>query len=276
MKTLLILLVTSCLIYSCTDSAKEKAQGSCEFISCLRPDKDIWKLSDNYQDTMEFIGYEDEYENGYAVFKTLNNEMVYFLHDESIATSEIHNLCLVNWELDSLLGQDGLYYYDERLVEYSVIEEITGFEEYLPHFMLAYSNETNLHMANFVHERIGFYTTYDDGLYCKVKQLNIPNVKKFASDDFLFLEEELLGNHCDGFPHIQNGAYFKTITYDDVPGYDSPIDQKMKTFYYPLNDEFYNNEFKKVTCILDEQQYSILYFMKLKGQWYLWAEDLCN
>jgi hypothetical protein len=264
------------MLFSCSLSSNEGATGSCEFISCLRPDKDIWQLADSYQDTLEFIGYEDEYEYGYAVFKTPNNEMVYFLQDDPIPATEIHNLCLVNWKLDSLKGEDGAYYYDESLVDYKVIEEVTGFEEYLAHFMLAYSCESNIQMMNFINEKIGFYTTSKDGLYCMITQLSAPILNKFQSSDFIFLEEKLLGNQCDGFPHIQNGAYFQPITYDEIPGFDSPIDEKMKTYYFPLNSDYFNNDFKKVTCIVNEQQYSTLYFMQLEGQWYLWAEDLCG
>jgi hypothetical protein len=248
------------------------------FSSEINPTKTDWKLGLTYKDTLEFISFDDNYDNWYALFKTKGGQTVSLIYDNVIKSEFSHDIFEVKWEIDSLYeaGDNGQMYFDERLLSYTVIEQPEFFGDFLVGFIKSYSNNDSINITNYINKELGFYTTKKSGLYCTIQKQDQPLIANFNDLNCKILGEKLLGNYCDGYPNIEDGLYFENILYDSIPTYESPVREHLKEYWFPLKLKHRVNQMKKVTIVMDEDQYSQLYFINYENKWYLWAEDLCN
>ena len=248
------------------------------FSTELNPSKSDWHLSKVYKDTLEFIEFDDSYDHSYAVFKTLKGNSVSLVFDDVIDAKYSHGIFAIEWKIDSLYEaseSEGLYY-DERLLNYTIIEQPVYFGDFLTEFIKAYSNDSSFAIQPFLSDEIGFYSTVRSGLYCIINEQEKPDTKSFIDVNYRVLDEKLVGDPCDGFPNIEDGLYFESIKYDEIPYFESPVGEVMSEFTFPLKKAFHTNRFNKVVIITNDYQYVQLYFLNLNGGWYLWAEDFCN
>ena len=282
-KNLFFVTISTLICVACNNSETASEEVKQELIditfsSEINPSKTDWKLGLTYHDTLEFISFDDNYDYAYGVFKTKDGNTVSLICDVLIESKLKHGIFAVQWRIDSLFeaGEGDESYYDERLLDYTVIEEPKYFGDFLSKFIKAYSNNDSILIQDFINNEVGFYSTFKPGLYCVINQQDYPITKAFINLDCNVLDEALLGNYCDGYPNIENGLYFENVNYDDVPIYESPVHEHVEEYWIPLSEKYHKNEFKKVTIVLDEYQYAQLYFIRLDKRWYLWAEDLCD
>lgn len=285
MKHFFKLLLLTLIVSACESSTEDGADGgdltvsaAVTFSTELNLIKTDWQLSTIYKDTLEFISFDDNYDYGYAMFKTKDGKSVSLVYDDIIETKLSHGIFAVEWKIDSLYeaGEEESLYYDERLLSYEVIEQPAYFGDFLSEFIKAYSCKSKQLITPFLNDEIGFYSTFNPGLYCIIEQQDAPEIKSFINLDCKILDEKLIGNPCDGFPNIEDGLYFEAISYEEIPCFESPVDETIHEFTFPLEANFQSNELKKVTIITKEHQYVQLYFIKLDSDWYLWAEDFCD
>lgn len=283
MKNLIITVLLIFVVSACTNSAVEsdeqlEVETEVTFSSELNPSKSDWHLSKIYKDTLEFIEFDDSYDYAYAMFKTTGGRSVSLVYDDVIEAKFAHGIFAVEWKIDSLYeaGENEEMYYDERLLSYKIIEQPVYFGDFLTGFIKAYSSDSVDAILPFLNKELGFFTTSKDGLYCIINELEKPNTKSFIDLNYKVLDEKLFGSPCDGFPNIEDGLYFETISYEDVPFFESPVGELMAEFTFPLKEEYQSNRLKKVVIITSESQYVQLYFVNLNGEWFLWAEDFCD
>lgn len=248
------------------------------FSSEINPTKTDWMLSTIYKDTLEFVSCDDSYDYMYAMFKTMDGRSVSLVCDELIDSKYTHGLFAIEWKIDSLseAGESEEMYFDEKLLTYKLLEQPVYFGDYLTEFIKDYSNDSNEGMKKYLNEKVGFYTASKPDLYCVIEQKDSVETKAFIDLNCKILDEALVGNPCNGYPNIEDGMYFSEIKYSQVPHFESPVDEKMKEFTFPLNEDFHENRIKKVVFIVEETQYVQLYFLNYKGQWVLWAEEFCD
>lgn len=283
MKRIIPFLVLILLLISCQNNSKDninsdKVDHSVSFSNEIYPNKTDWNLDSIYVDTLVLFAFDRSYDMPYAIFKTKNGNTASMVYDKKLNPQLRLNTFVAEWKLDSFPEKDdpSTYYYDERLLSCEMLSGSNYFGDFLKDFMKAYSNDDTLLIKHYISEKVGFNTTHNENTFCLIDHQPLPNVKQFMSKTYGFYNEMPLGTACDGYSNFKNGLYFIDISYEEVPWFEIPVGEQVRDKTFELNSDYCNNEFKKVSIILDEQLYVDLYFIKVDGQWYLWAEDKCR
>ncbi len=282
-KKIASLLILNLLLFSCQEnkSDTDNTESQNQYISFsneIYPNKTDWSLDSIYIDTLELFAFDRSYDYPYAIFKTKNGNTASMVYDKKLNPQLRHNMFVAEWKIDSFPEKEdpNTFYYDEHLLKCEMLGGSSYFGDFLKDFMKAYSNDDNELIKDYVSEEVGFNTTHKEKTFCLIDQVDFPETKAFMSKTYGFYDEMPLGTACDGYSNFKNGLYFTTIDYNDVPWFEIPKDDKVRDMTFKLNSSYCDNEIKKLSIILDEQLYVDLYFIKVDGQWFLWAEDKCR
>ncbi len=270
-----------------TEQTQEEDQGFGEpsseniidFRSAIRPEKTDWNLNATYLDTLRFVSYEDQYDYWFAIFESKKGESISINYSEPIDASLNQSVFAIEWKIDSFYeaGEGDELYYNEQLISYSVLDRSNDFDGFLREFIKAYSRADNMLIEKHINSDLGFFTTFQPGVYCVLEEHEKPEINQNISWECVIAELEIKGSICDEYGGTENGLYYQDFKAENIEEFTYTNDEGDFIFHPPyLPSKFENNPLKQVQIILDEYHYAYLYFVLIDDQWCLWVEDLCD
>ena len=258
---------------------KSKPGSIINYTTPIRPDDTVWMMGEILTDTLIFQDFDSDYDYWYAIFITTNGDTTYLIYDEIIDVDLAGSTFEIKWEIASFYeaGEENEPYFAEGLLSYTIIKMRDNFEKFINDFTKVYVAQQSGIIDEYIHEGIGIMTTFNPGVYCTLEDRGLPRFIDSFKGKYIVSDQFPDGSVCDSFPGKEDGFYYMAVKHEDLPEYANMIpdgDVQYKRPELPENRTI--EDYRKAILISEAEIFGSFYFIQVKGNWYLWIEDLCD